>query len=257
MNPSLVKKIAPFLSFTVLVLLWEAVVRLAKLDPHVLPGPGQVFLSMIELIRSGAIFKHTVASIFRVAAGFLLAAVLGIPLGILLGRSRIAYILLHPIINFLRPISPLAWIPLAMLWFGIGDKPAVFLIFLASFFPIAVATTVAVQSINPTFFHVAANFGFSRLEVLQKIVIPAIIPPVITALRLSVGIAWIVVVAAEMMAVQSGLGFLILDARNGMRLDYVMDGMIVIGLIGILLDHLMRQLGTIQSASWGIRREED
>ncbi|MCI5228049.1 MAG: ABC transporter permease subunit, partial [Candidatus Electrothrix sp. AX2] len=151
-----------------------------------------------------------------------------------------------------RPISPLAWIPLAMLWFGIGDQPAVFLIFLASFFPIVVATTVAVHSINPTYFYVAANFNFSRKEVIQKIVIPAIIPDIITALRLTVTIAWIVVVAAEMIAVQSGLGYLILDSRNGLRLDYVMDGMIIIGLIGLYLDNIMRRLGRIESASWGM-----
>jgi NitT/TauT family transport system permease protein len=257
MNSAFAHKLAPFLSFTVLVLIWEIAVRFAGLDSHVLPGPSQVFFSMIELIKDGSIFKHTLASLFRVTVGFLLATILGVPLGIILGRSRTAYLLFHPIINFLRPISPLAWIPLAMLWFGIGDNPAIFLIFLASFFPIVVATTVAVHSINPTYFHVAANFDFSRIEVLQKIVIPAIIPAVITGLRLSIAIAWIVVVAAEMMAVQSGLGFLILDARNGLRLDYVMDGMIVIGLIGILLDRLMMQLGKIDSAAWGIRQEEE
>jgi len=254
MNTALAHRLAPFLSFALLTVIWELAVRLAGIDSHVLPGPGQVFLSMIELIRNGAIFKHTVASLFRVTAGFYLAAVLGIPIGIILGRSQLAALLFNPIIHFLRPISPLAWIPLAMLWFGIGDKPAVFLIFLASFFPIAVSTTVAVQSINPTYFYVAANFDFSRMEVLQKIVIPAIIPAIITALRLTVTIAWIVVVAAEMIAVQSGLGYLILDARNGLRLDYVMDGMIVIGLIGILLDWIMRRLGQIDSAAWGFRQ---
>ncbi|MCW5205758.1 ABC transporter permease subunit [Desulfobulbus sp. F5] len=197
MNSALAHKLAPFLSFTVLVLIWEIAVRFAGLDSHVLPGPSQVFFSMIELIKNGAIFKHTVASLFRVTAGFYLAAVFGIPIGIILGRNQTAALLFNPIIHFLRPISPLAWIPLAMLWFGIGDKPAVFLIFLASFFPIVVSTTVAVQSINPTFFYVAANFDFSRAEVIQKIVIPAIIPAIITALRLTVTIAWIVVVAAR------------------------------------------------------------
>lgn len=254
MNTALAHRIAPFLSFTFLIIIWELAVRLAGLDSHVLPGPSQVFLSMIELIKDGSIFKHTVASLFRVTVGFYLAAAFGIPIGIILGRSQLAALLFSPIINFLRPISPLAWIPLAMLWFGIGDKPAVFLIFLASFFPIVVATMVAVQSINPTYFHVAANFNFSRMEVLQKIVIPAIIPAIITALRLTVTIAWIVVVAAEMIAVQSGLGYLILDARNGLRLDQVMNGMIVIGLIGILLDSIMRRLGQIDSAAWGIRQ---
>ncbi|MCI5188414.1 MAG: ABC transporter permease [Candidatus Electrothrix sp. AS4_5] len=251
-HSTLTKNITPVLSFTVLILVWEATVRFSGWDTNVLPGPYKVFESMIELIANGSLFKHTVASLFRVTWGFCLAALFGIPLGMILGRSPIASMLLNPIINFLRPISPLAWIPLAMLWFGIGDQPAVFLIFLASFFPIVVATTVAVHSINPTYFYVAANFNFSRKEVIQKIVIPAIIPDIITALRLTVTIAWIVVVAAEMIAVQSGLGYLILDSRNGLRLDYVMDGMIIIGLIGLYLDNIMRRLGRIESASWGM-----
>ena len=253
-HSSMTKSIAPLLSFTVLLLLWDLTVRFSGWDTNVLPGPYKVLASMLELIANGSLFKHTVASLFRVTWGFYLAAILGIPLGMILGRSQVASMLLNPIINFLRPISPLAWIPLAMLWFGIGDQPAVFLIFLASFFPIVVATTVAVNSINPTYFYVAANFNFSRKEVIQKIVIPAIIPDIITALRLTVTIAWIVVVAAEMIAVQSGLGYLILDSRNGLRLDYVMDGMIVIGLIGLFLDNIMRRLGRIESASWGIGR---
>lgn len=251
-HSTLTKNIAPVLSFTVLILVWEVTVRVSGWDPNVLPGPYKVLESMIELIANGSLFKHTVASLFRVTWGFCLAAILGIPLGMILGRSPVASMLLNPIINFLRPISPLAWIPLAMLWFGIGDQPAIFLIFLASFFPIVVATTVAVHSINPTYFYVAANFNFSRKEVIQKIVIPAIIPEIITALRLTVTIAWIVVVAAEMIAVQSGLGYLILDSRNGLRLDYVMDGMIIIGLIGLYLDNIMRRLGRIESASWGM-----
>jgi NitT/TauT family transport system permease protein len=254
MNNPLFEKLAPFLSFAALIIAWELTVRLGGLNTNSLPGPSQVFFSMIELIGNGALFKHTAASLFRVTAGFYLAAALGIPLGIVLGRSHVAALLFNPVIHFLRPISPLAWIPLAMLWFGIGDQPAVFLIFLSSFFPIAVSTAVAVQSINPTYFHVAANFDFSRAEVIKKVVIPAIIPDIITALRLTVTIAWIVVVAAEMIAVQSGLGYLILDARNGLRMDYVLDGMIVIGLIGILLDSIMRRLGQIDSASWGIRQ---
>lgn len=207
--------------------------------------------SMVELLLNGSLLKHTVASLFRVTAGFYLATLLGIPLGIILGRNKIVTLFLNPIISFLRPISPLAWIPLAMLWFGIGDKPAVFLIFLSSFLPITVATTIAVRSINPTYFHVATNFNFSRYEVISKIIIPAITPSVVTALRLSMTIAWIVVVAAEMIAVQSGLGYLILDSRNGLRMDYVMDGMIIIGAIGLLLDFIMHRLAAMCSAYSG------
>jgi len=164
---------------------------------------------------------------------------------------EIAKLLINPLIQFLRPISPLAWIPLAMLWFGIGDQPAIFLIFLASFFPIVVSTSIAVETIKPTYFQVAANFNFSRVEVFSKIVIPAITPQVITALRIAIAIAWMVVVAAEMIAVQSGLGYLILDSRNALRMDYVMVAMIVIGVIGLLLDSIMRALGNIESTAWG------
>jgi NitT/TauT family transport system permease protein len=231
--------------------LWELVTRFSGWSNNVFPDPIAVMNSMIELTLNGKLLQNTIASLFRVGIGFSLAVILGIPLGIILGRVEIAKLLFNPLVQFLRPISPLAWIPLAMLWFGIGDPPAIFLIFLASFFPMVVSTSVAVESIKPTFFQVAANFNFSRYEVLSKIVIPAITPAVITSLRLSIGIAWLVVVAAEMIAVQSGLGYLILDSRNAMRMDYVMVAMIVIGVIGLFLDYIMRKLGNIESAAWG------
>ncbi|KPJ77617.1 MAG: sulfonate ABC transporter permease [Deltaproteobacteria bacterium SG8_13] len=240
----------PLVGFALGLLLWEVLVRASGQSAHVLPGPLQVVTSMGELIADGTIFKHAVASLFRVTAGFYLAILFGIPLGILLGRLKSAWHVLNPVIQFLRPISPLAWIPLAMLWFGIGDKPAIFLIFLSSFFPLVVSTTVAVGAINPVYFQVAANFNLTRLEVITKIVVPAIVPSVVTALRITVMIAWVVVVAAEMIAVQSGLGYLILDSRNALRLDYVMVGMIVIGMIGLILDWAMRRLGRIEFARW-------
>lgn len=245
------KKTLPFITLLFILLIWELVTRFSGWSVNVFPGPIAVLTSMGELIANGSLLKNTVASLFRVSIGFSLAVALGVPLGIILGRIEITKLLFNPLIQFLRPISPLAWIPLAMLWFGIGDPPAIFLIFLASFFPMVVSTSVAVESIKPTFFQVAANFNFSRWEVLSKIVIPAITPEVITALRMTIAIAWLVVVAAEMIAVQSGLGYLILDARNALRMDYVMVSMIVIGIIGLLLDFIMRSLGNIESTAWG------
>lgn len=240
----------PFLGFLILLLVWEALARFSGWSRQVFPGPVVVLVSMGELLADGRLLKHTVASLFRVTVGFYLAAGLGIPMGIALGRLNIARSLINPLIQFLRPISPLAWIPLAMLWFGIGDPPAIFLIFLSSFFPLVVSTTIAVDGIQPTYFHVAANFNFSRTETITRLVIPAIVPEVVTALRMTVTISWLVVVAAEMIAVQSGLGFLILDSRNALRMDYVMDGMIVIGLVGLTLDCLMRRLGALGGANW-------
>lgn len=238
-------------SFLAILLAWEAISRYSGWSANVFPGPVAVFKSMWELFSTGILIRHTVASLFRVTIGFYLAVALGIPLGIFMGRRETAREILNPIIQFLRPISPLAWIPLAMLWFGIGDKPSVFLIFISSFFPLVVSTTIAVGAINPVYFQVASNFDLNMLEKISKIIIPAVIPSIITALRITVTIAWLVVVAAEMIAVQSGLGYLILDARNSLRMDYVMDGMIVIGIIGLCLDALMRRMGNIESARWG------
>jgi len=241
----------PLITFLSILLIWELITRFSGWSTQVFPSPLTVLLSTQELIANGTLLKHSVASLFRVSIGFFLAVILGIPIGIILGRWQVAKLLFNPLVQFLRPISPLAWIPLAMLWFGIGDLPAIFLIFLSSFFPMVVSTSVAVESIKPTFFQVAANFNFSRYEVITKIIMPAITPDVITALRLTITIAWLVVVAAEMIAVQSGLGYMILDSRNALRMDYVMVGMIVIGIIGLLLDYIMRVLGNIESTAWG------
>ena len=243
----------PVLAFAFILLCWELAARFSGWSHHVFPGPVTVLVSMGELFADGTLFQHTVASLYRVTVGFYLAVFLGIPAGIVLGRLTVVRAFINPLVQFLRPISPLAWIPLAMLWFGIGDRPAIFLIFLSSFFPLVVSTTAAVHAIPDTYFQVAANFGFSRFEVVTKIILPGIVPSIVTALRITITIAWLVVVAAEMIAVQSGLGFLILDARNGLRMDYVMDGMILIGAIGLGLDTLMRRLGAMESAEWGVR----
>jgi len=204
----------------------------------------------IELITSGKLIRDSVASLYRVTVGFDLAVLIGIPLGIVLGRMVRLSKFINPLIQFLRPISPLAWIPLAMLWFGIGEKPAVFLIFLSCFFPLVTSTVIAVHSIKPIYFQVASNFGFSRREVLTKVIFPAILPDIVTALRMTIGIAWLVVVAAEMIAVQSGLGYLILDSRNALRMDYVMVGMTTIGIIGLMLDYIMRRFSEIDEIKW-------
>ena len=237
-------------SLFVPIAIWQSALWISGVGEHVFPGPALVFASFWDLVIDGTLLKHSVASLYRVTVGFYLAVILGIPLGIVLGRSNYAKAVLNPLIQFLRPISPLAWIPLAMLWFGIGDPPAIFLIFLACFFPLLVSSIAAVDSINPVYFQVAANFKFTRLEVLREVLVPAIIPEILTGLRLTVAIAWLVVVAAEMIAVQSGLGFLILDSRNALRMDYVLVGMIMIGFIGMVLDHLMQRLAMTDAVLW-------
>lgn len=236
----------PVITVVFVIGLWEVVLRIGGWSSQVLPGPLIVLSGFIELVTDGSLFKHSIASLYRVTVGFYLAALLGIPLGIIIGMNRTFHEMVNPLVQFLRPISPLAWIPLAMLWFGIGDNPAIFLIFLSSFFSLIVATSIAISSINPIYFQVAANFNFTRIELVTKIIVPAIIPDVVTALRLTVAVAWLVVVAAEMIAVQSGLGYLILDSRNALRMDYVMVGMIAIGVIGLLLDIIMQRCSQLK-----------
>lgn len=241
----------PLLTFCGFVLIWSLASHFSGWNNQVFPGPLIVVSSIWELIANGTLIQHTIASLFRVSAGFYLAIILGIPIGMVLGRSKTLLYAFNPLIQFMRPISPLAWIPIAMLWFGIGELPAIFLIFLSSFFPLVVSTTLAVSSINPTYFQVAANFKLTRWEVISKIIFPAMLPAVVTALRITLGIAWLVVVAAEMIAVDSGLGYLILDSRNALRMDYVMAGMVVIGLIGLGLDMAMKWLGQSDAVVWG------
>ena len=240
----------PFLVVIVILVLWEIAVRHSRND--LFPGPWQVALGIVELARKGLLFKYVVASLFRVTWGFSLAVLVGVPLGLFLGWFRPAYQAFNPLIQILRPISPIAWIPLAILWFGVSDAAPVFLIFLASVFPITVSSTDAVRNLEPVYIRAARNFELGRIQLFSRVILPGSLPRIITGIRIALGVAWLVVVAAEMIAVNSGLGYLIIDARNaGKRYDLVVAGMVVIGLIGLLLDLLVRRLERFDEVSWG------
>jgi NitT/TauT family transport system permease protein len=222
----------------------------------IFPTPGQVVAGAVELARKGVLLKYVVASLFRVATGYMLAVLVGIPVGLLLGwfgRARTAF---NPAIQVLRPISPIAWIPVAILWFGVSDLAPIFLIFLASLFPVTTAAMAAVQNIQLVYIRAARNFGIRGLALFKKVVFPAALPQILTGLRLALGVAWLVVVAAEMIAVNSGLGYLIIDARNaGKRYDLVVAGMAMIGLIGLGLDVLVRRMELLDEVRWGLARQ--
>lgn len=217
-----------------------------------IPSPVQAFLGIFELAQRGLLLRYIVASLFRVTWGYTLALVIGIPFGIALGLFKRGELALNPLLQVLRPISPLAWIPIAILWFGVGDVSAVFLIFLASFFPLTVTAMHAVHNIEDIHLRAGTNFGLSRTQLIRTVIFPAILPQLIVGMRIALGIAWLVVVAAEMIAVNSGLGFLIIDARNaGNRYDLVVAGMILIGVIGVILDAIMRGLEKLDFVRWG------
>ena len=247
-------RILPLVVLLAALLIWSALSLLEVFPESVFPSPPAVARGFVEEVRSGRLLDDMVASLFRVAVGFALAVFAGIPAGLWLGhhvRARTAFL---PVINFFRSLSPLAWIPFAILWFGIGDAPTVFLIFMASFFPIVLATVAAVASIPSVYFRVGRDYGFSNSEMLFQVTLPAIAPQVITSLRVTAGLAWLVVVAAEMIAGRAGLGFAIWDARNGLRMDLLVCGMIVIGVIGVVIDRVLLQLTKMSSVRWGYER---
>jgi NitT/TauT family transport system permease protein len=231
------------------LLAWHCAVRWSGSD--LFPAPIEVGKGLVELVQKGLLFKYVVASLFRVTWGFTLAVLAGVPLGLLLGWFRRAEQAFNPMIQALRPISPIAWIPVAILWFGISDAAPIFLIFLASLFPITVTTMAAVKNVQSVHLRAAQNFGLTQAQLFRRVILPATLPQIITGLRIALGIAWLVVVAAEMIAVNSGLGYLIIDARNaGKRYDLVVAGMVLIGVIGLALDLVMRSLERLQAVQW-------
>ena len=244
----------PVLLGLIFLVFWHyAVIASAS---KVFPSPMKVFNGAEELARRGVLLRYISDSLSRVGMGYLLAAVLAIPFGLILGWYPAASQVVNPVIQMVRPISPIAWIPLAIVFFGVGDKSAVFLIFLASFFPITVAAMNGVRNVPTMYRRAGRNFGLSPAGLLAKVVFPAALPQIIMGLRIALGIAWLVVVAAEMIAVDSGLGYLVIDARNsGNRYDLVVAAMIMIGLIGLALDSIFRRLEKVRSLRWGFRLE--
>ena len=237
---------------TIVLLWWAAIVHSGSL---IFPSPQQVAAGALELARDGTLWQHIIASLVRVATGFLLALVVALPLGLWMGRVDGAYRTLNPIFQIMRPISPIAWIPIAILWFGVGDVAPVFLIFLAAVFPLIVQTSAGVHAIDGRYLRAAENFGVPRAKLFRQVIVPAVLPEVLTGMRIALGVAWLVVVAAEMIVRSSGLGFLIMDARNaGNRYDLVVAAMIIIGLIGLGLDAMMRRLEGLKQVRWRYAR---
>lgn len=243
-------RLRPAVLMVVLLGIWQVACAHQKI--HLLPTPMEVARGIAELAQRGLLVKYVVASLFRVTWGFLGAAILAIPFGLALGWYRRPGMALNPLIQIFRPISPLAWIPISILWFGVGDMSAIFLIFVASFLPLTVTAMNAVANVSPIHLNAARNFGLSQGQLVFRVLYPAVAPQLIVGLRITLGIAWLVVVAAEMIAVNSGLGFLIVDSRNaGNRYDLVVAGMVLIGAIGLLLDTGMRSFEKIRSLQWG------
>ena len=228
-----------------LVVLWDVIVRTT--ETRLIPSPREVAVMMYDFsfggiyddAFSGTIVTHILKSMERVYGGFFAAAVLGIPLGLMIGRIKVIRQLLDPTISLLRPIPVTAWLPLSMIFFGLGPKAAIFLVFLGAFYPILLNTIFGVRSVDPRLFEAAAMLGCSGGAMFRQIVLPASMPAIFNGLRLGHGFAWILIVVGEMTGVPTGLGSVIMDGRTLSRTDLAIVGMIVIGVLGFLTDRMI------------------
>ena len=226
-----------------LLLLWQAISvwMLDNTTRTLLPPPSAVLRAAWELISTGELFRHLRDSLKREIVAFLWAMT-SIPLGIAMGWWKVVNDQVDPVIEMLRPVPPLAWIPLSILWFGIGDTQNQFIIFLGIFFPILLNTIAGVAGVEPNLIRAARCLGANDWEVLWRVVLRAALPQIVTGIRIGLGVGWMALVAAELVGANSGLGFLINDARTVLRTDYVIVGMATIGLVGLTIDWLIRAL---------------
>ncbi len=239
----ILQRLRGFALLAVLLALWQLYsTRLLDETTRVLlPPPTTVIRAAWELIASGELLRHAWASLRREMVAFLWACI-AIPLGVAMGWSRAIEQQVDTLMEILRPIPPLAWIPLSILWFGIGDVQNQFIIFLAVFFPILVNTVTGVKNVEPSLIRAARCLGASEVNVLRRVVLRAALPQIMTGVRVGLGVGWMALVAAELVGANSGLGFLINDARTMLRTDHIIVGMVSIGVIGLLLDGLVRSL---------------
>jgi NitT/TauT family transport system permease protein len=243
----------------VVIALWQAASSMGYVNPAVLPSPWAVVQKWIEYLLplqaydpaasswlawavSGELIGDTLSSMYRVLVGFAVGAGLALPFGLVMGSSPRMYAWLNPLLQVLRPIPPIAYIPLAILWFGLGNAPAVFLIALGAFFPVLMNTIAGVRQVDGIYVRAARNLGVSQRTMFVRVMLPAAVPYILSGVRIGIGTAFIVVIVSEMIAVNNGLGFRILEAREYFWSDKIIAGMISIGLLGLAIDIGMNKL---------------
>ncbi|AOB31502.1 taurine ABC transporter permease [Bordetella sp. H567] len=232
-----------------LVGLWFLLTNTGLVKPLFLPSPQAVYEKFIQAsvdgVANSTLWEHTQASLSRVFGAFVLACVTAVPVGILMGVSRIARGIFDPPIEFYRPLPPLAYLPLVIIWFGIGEFPKIFLIYLAIFAPMAIAARAGVRSVSIEQIHAAYAMGGSPLQIIRHVILKAAMPEIFTGMRIGIGVGWTTLVAAEMVAADRGLGFMVLNAAQFLASDTVIMGIIVIGAFAWGFDLLVRQLEKI------------
>ncbi|CAN7568903.1 ABC transporter permease [Pseudoduganella sp. LjRoot289] len=241
----------------VVIAVWQAVAMLGWVNPQVLPSPLAVVEKWIAYLLpmqpyaggnwlawalSGELIGDSLGSLYRVVVGFAIGAGLALPLGLVMGASPRVYAWMNPLVQLLRPIPPIAYIPLSILWFGLGNPPAVFLIALGAFFPVLMNTIAGVRQVDNIYIRAARNLGASGSTMFVRVMLPAAVPYILSGVRIGIGTAFIVVIVSEMIAVNNGLGFRILEAREYFWSDKIIAGMITIGMLGLAIDVGMNRL---------------
>ncbi|MDF2905990.1 MAG: binding-protein-dependent transport system inner rane component [Herbinix sp.] len=238
-------------SFLLFIGLWQLLYIIGNFKEALFPAPISVGKAILSMFLTHDVYQDIGASMYRFLVGYLLAVLIGIILGLFLGWFPRIFQYVNPIVQLLRPISPIAWLPFIVLWFGIGDIPAIVIIFIAAFYPILLTTVSAVGNVDPIYLKVAKNFGIRKHHALFKIVFPAAFPQIMNSIHIALGSAWVFLVAGEMTGAQSGLGFRIIDARNNLRMDNLLGTIVLIGLLGLLLDSIIKVIEKKILSNWG------
>ncbi len=239
------------ISIAILILIWQLLFMVSSYDKALFPSPKMALDALIEMTENGRLAENVTTSMYRFAAGYLSSVTVAVILGLILGRLPKVFQYINPAVQLLRPISPTAWMPFIVLLFGIGDVPAIVIIFIAAFFPVLLSTVAAVSNIDPIYLKVSKNFGIKQPALTWKVIFPAAFPQIANGIHLALGTAWIFLVAGEMVGAQSGLGYQIIDARNNIRADILLATILVIGLIGIILDGILKLIEKAILRSWG------
>lgn len=248
------------ISFAVVLIIWQLYSSFSGQNTALFPTPVMVLDAMKELFTVGlkgstsgmTLVGHIGVSLARFFTGYLIAVVSAVLLGLFFGCVPKAFDFINPLIQIIRPVAPVAFMPFIVLWFGIGNVPAIVIIFIAGFFPVFLSTVSAVMHVDPVYLKVSKNFGLSPLATVFQVIFPAIFSQIANSLRLALGTSWIFLVSGEMVGAQSGLGFLIMDTKNCIRMDSLVATILVIGVIGFLLDSLMKELEHGVSEKLGI-----
>jgi len=233
-----------------ILIVWQLVIAVFRPHVSLLPPPELAARELWTLFASGDLFVHSGTSLARVLSAWCITGAIAIPLGLAMGWSRRMEKIIDPFVELFRPISPLAWIPLAILWFGIGEAGKVFVVCVATFFPTLLSTIAGVKRIDPVLIHAGQVLGCTdQVSLFRKVILPAALPSIVVGMRISFGTGWAAIIAAELVAARSGLGYLIANGMEILRADKVLVGMVMIGVLGVCFDAFFRYLN--RRYSWG------